>query len=387
MSISFSFGTYRTTYKNPYHKKALEYAVKKGINHIDTSSNYMDGQAEILIGEVLKNKKREDFKITSKGGYIQGDNLQRILDGWEVNEIVKYNESCYHSISPMFLKDQIQNSLKRLQSKYIDIYLLHNPEYYLIKNINEYSSKEDIEYHQNIMQLRIKKAFEFLEDEVKSGTIKGYGISSNSFAKNKDHIHFLEYKNLIKFTKEYGGENHNFKAIQFPMNPFEVDGEDAGIWAKQNHIKVQINRPLNAFSQNEMLRLATYNQCEEFDSLLKEVQTIPNNKMQKLISQLLDAKHNFSWAGQVDDTIDYQTIPFILEQIKLEKEYHELMYKFIRCYKKSVKHEMGKMIALRLNMKGSIDKQAIEFLKQKDYISNILIGMRDIEYVDRVLSY
>ena len=132
MIEKIGFGTYRTTFNNPVHIKALNHALDEGIKYIDTSSNYMFGEAEILVGQAMKGRNREEFEIVGKGGYIQGPNMQRLKDGWEVEELVEYAPECFHSISPMFLEDQIENSLKRLDMEYIDVYLLHNPEYYLM---------------------------------------------------------------------------------------------------------------------------------------------------------------------------------------------------------------------------------------------------------------
>lgn len=56
MLSQFSFGTYRTSNKNTIHKDAIIYAIEQGIKDFDTSSNYMFGDAERLIGEVLKIK-------------------------------------------------------------------------------------------------------------------------------------------------------------------------------------------------------------------------------------------------------------------------------------------------------------------------------------------
>ncbi len=81
MLSRFAFGTYRTTIHNPIHQEALHYALEKGIVDIDTSSNYMYGEAEELIGAAIKDFKREDIRIVSKGGYIQGPNLQRVQEG------------------------------------------------------------------------------------------------------------------------------------------------------------------------------------------------------------------------------------------------------------------------------------------------------------------
>ena len=47
------FGSYRVTLGNKTHEQALRQALQSGINLIDTSSNYGDGNAERLIGRVL----------------------------------------------------------------------------------------------------------------------------------------------------------------------------------------------------------------------------------------------------------------------------------------------------------------------------------------------
>ena len=51
----FGFGTYRIHLNNKDHAKTLEYALTNGINVIDTSTNYMDGLGEELIGSIIYN--------------------------------------------------------------------------------------------------------------------------------------------------------------------------------------------------------------------------------------------------------------------------------------------------------------------------------------------
>ena len=41
MLEKFSFGTYCTSFQNPVHQDAINYALDSGITHIDASSNYM----------------------------------------------------------------------------------------------------------------------------------------------------------------------------------------------------------------------------------------------------------------------------------------------------------------------------------------------------------
>jgi aryl-alcohol dehydrogenase-like predicted oxidoreductase len=387
MLEKISFGTYRTTFQNPVHQEAINYALDNGVKSIDTSSNYMYGEAEILIGQALQGRVREEFTIVSKGGYIQGSNLERVKEGWLVKDLVEYDPNCFHSISPMFLEDQIDNSLKRLQTPYIDTYLLHNPEYYLMTNLKGDATNEDIDKHHTIMQMRIKKAFEFLESQVKLGKIKSYGISSNSFAKQKNDYHFLEYKNLIDYAIEVGGKEHHFKVIQLPFNMYEKDGVPSAKYFHEKGIEVQANRPLNAFYMGGMLRLASYDSCEELPDLLEKVRKIKNKKLQELIDELIKIQSKFAFAGDIDDAIEHRVIPYIVQGIGLEEEYYETIDAFLTCYKQNIKHSLGKITAKKLELEEPLDKIALEYLLKKHYISKVLIGLRTKEYVDKVIAY
>lgn len=387
MLNKLSFGTYRTTYHNPVHQDAIVYALDNGITHIDTSSNYMYGEAEVLIGQALENRKRENITVVTKGGYIQGPTLQRVQDGWEVEDLVEHDPYCFHSISPMFLEDQIKNSLERLNLSYIDCYLLHNPEYYLMTNLKGDATNEDIDKHHQIMQDRIKKAFEFLETKVKDGTIKSYGISSNSFSKKDNDYHFLEYKNLVNMAIEVGGENHNFKVIQLPLNMFEKDGVPCAKWAHENGLEVHVNRPLNAFYMGGMLRLGSYKSCDKFAELLEEVKKIDNKQLQILIDDLIENQSNFGFAGDVDDTIEYQVIPYIIEKIKIDPKHYETIDSFLNCYKTNIKHSLEKITAKNLDITEPLDKAGIDYLLKKHYITRVLIGMRNEDYVKKAIAY
>ena len=47
-----------------------------------------------------------------------------------VPEIVEFNEKFWHCIHPEFLTEEITASMSRLGIETIDVYLLHNPEYF-----------------------------------------------------------------------------------------------------------------------------------------------------------------------------------------------------------------------------------------------------------------
>ncbi|QKF82329.1 aldo/keto reductase [Halarcobacter ebronensis] len=387
MLSKYSFGTYRVTYQNPLHKEALKFALDNGIKHIDTSSNYMYGEAEVLIGQVLENRKREDFVIVSKGGYIQGPLLKKVKEGLKVDDLVKYDEDCFHSINPDFISEQIEASLKRLNTSYIDVYLLHNPEYYLLKEIKGGMTAEAMLEHYNTMQQRIKRVFALLELKAKEGKIKAYGISSNSFAKKRSDMHFLEYKHLVGYAKEIMGDKHHFKVIQLPMNLFERDGEECAKWAHENGLEVQVNRPLNAFKENKMLRLASYDECINYELLLNQVKEIPNEHFQEALKELLAIENEYRWAGDVDDIIEYEVIPYMVNKAGLDPIYFQLFDNFLDGYKNNVKSKISKKVSEEIKIEEPLDFYALKFLEEKEYITRILVGMRDVRYVQKVLAY
>src|SRR3954454_6463702 len=137
------FGGYRTGRKSPDHRAALTAALAAGVNLIDTSSNYMLGDSERLIGEVLAESAvpRDEIVVVSKIGYVQGPNLdlahQRESDGRPFPDMVHYTDGCWHCIGPEFLEDQLTRAFDRLGLATIDVLLLHNPEYFFLDAVHQ----------------------------------------------------------------------------------------------------------------------------------------------------------------------------------------------------------------------------------------------------------
>ena len=80
---------------------AIRMAVELGLTHIDTAEYYGAGHAEELVGEAIEGMNREKLFITSK---VWHNHLHR--------------EDLLHSIKA---------SLKRLDTDYVDLYLVHWP--------------------------------------------------------------------------------------------------------------------------------------------------------------------------------------------------------------------------------------------------------------------
>ncbi|MBD3223992.1 MAG: hypothetical protein GF313_04645, partial [Caldithrix sp.] len=264
------FGTYRIHPDVDQHRQALAYALQNGINLIDTSSNYADGKAEELTGQVLQKLAeqgtvdRSSVIVVTKGGYIQGQNLtitkDRAVAGNSFPEVVELRENLQHCIHPDFLDDQIERSMQRLNLQTIDVYLLHNPEYYL-----KYAKEVDIPQREAIEEYyrRIEKAFSFLESEVDRGRIQYYGVSSNAFPRSDTEFEHTSLWRLLEIANSIKRKNH-FAVIQMPLNLMETqavtevnqnNGRTTLQIADENRIGTLINRPLNAVRQGKLIRL------------------------------------------------------------------------------------------------------------------------------------
>ncbi len=399
---SFAFGTYRISDQNPLHIEALKEALYSGIKLIDTSSNYTDGGAERAIAKALNSIENiyRDVEIVSKFGYIQGSNMLLHKDN-PFEEVVEYSPECYHSIAPSFMRDQLKRSLERLELNKLDCYLLHNPEYFIYDAINKNIAKEE---RLEELYKRIYKVFVALEKEVQNDTIGSYGISSNSFSKEHEDEDFLPYEDLITLAKnaaiEVGNENHSFTTIQLPINLVEQEGLKCAKWAQENGLRVLVNRPLNAFRNGLMFRLADYDEPTDYYQNLNELLEVSDTELLEplfnLVEQMDANKHKFGWIGDYELFVNSQILPNIKNMIKdIGKEAVDalLIYidKFLVSYREMVSFECS--ISTRVQLKSLVaecDKKlqecAFEFLQEQECIDYILVGMRKPSYVAEIVT-
>ncbi len=121
-------------------KDVVRQAINHGINLLDTAYIYGPERSEELVGEVVKEYPREQIKIATKGSH-------------EFDE----NQEVHQNNQPEYLKQQVENSLKRLQTDYIDLYYIHFPD--------DNTPKD--------------QAVAALQELKEQGKIKAIGVSSN----------------------------------------------------------------------------------------------------------------------------------------------------------------------------------------------------------------
>lgn len=122
---------------------AIQAGLDAGITFFDTAANYGAGHSERLLGRALQSK-REQVVIATKFGFLV-DEAQRQISAAPDQILANLRADC-------------ENSLRRLDTDYIDIYQLHDGSYDMAK---------------------APEVMEVLEQLVAEGKIRWYGWSTD----------------------------------------------------------------------------------------------------------------------------------------------------------------------------------------------------------------
>ncbi len=202
------------------YRQAMVRAVELGVNVIDSSINYRFQRSERSVGAAMKELESKGFDrsqiiVATKGGFIP-------FDGAPPTDVRSYFDETFikpgvadftdivagcHCMTPRYLLNQIDCSLKNLGLDCIDIYYVHNPEMQLG------------EVSQDDFSPRLEKAFEALEGAVAEGKIRMYGTATwNAYRVDRGGKDYLSLAEVEQIARRAGGDNHHFKVIQLPFN-------------------------------------------------------------------------------------------------------------------------------------------------------------------------
>jgi aryl-alcohol dehydrogenase-like predicted oxidoreductase len=149
----------------------LDYALDQGVNFIDTAELYAIppcaetyGATEKIIGSWLKQRgRRDDVVLASKIAGPGGDWVSHIRGGG-----TKFGQAD--------IEAAVDNSLRRLQTDYIDLYQLHWPE----RNTNYFGK---LGYQPDLEEVENTPVFETLQalaKQVRAGKIRHIGLSNET---------------------------------------------------------------------------------------------------------------------------------------------------------------------------------------------------------------
>jgi aryl-alcohol dehydrogenase-like predicted oxidoreductase len=128
--------------------RAIHAALDLGVNFFDSAANYGCGHSERILGQALKGKRNQAIIATKFG-----DNINE-----QTKDVVPYAENYETAPVAEHLREDLESSLKRLGTDYIDVYQLHVWGY-------------DIKKSREIRDV--------LEEMVKEGKIRCYGWSTD----------------------------------------------------------------------------------------------------------------------------------------------------------------------------------------------------------------
>ncbi len=203
-------------------KDAVKQSIEYGVNVIDTAINYRSQKAERSVGkaisELIQEGKisRDQIFVSTKNGYVTNDAdvqlgfWEYVADQYTKNGIVKEGDitSGYHCMTPSYLSDQLDRSLKNLDLECVDLMYLHNAVEGQIKDVSKEKFLENL-----------KSVFELYEQKRDEGKIKFYGMATwECFRVSTDNPQYLSLEDTVKMAKEVGGEHHGFRFIQLPYN-------------------------------------------------------------------------------------------------------------------------------------------------------------------------
>jgi aryl-alcohol dehydrogenase-like predicted oxidoreductase len=120
---------------------AIQTAMDLGVNFIDTSDAYGAGYSETLLGQALRGKRDRVILATKGGNVMVGPDRGK------------------RNFTPDYISRVLDESLKRLQTDYVDLYQLHNPTVDVIER---------------------GEVWEVLEGAKQAGKIRHYGVSINT---------------------------------------------------------------------------------------------------------------------------------------------------------------------------------------------------------------
>lgn len=148
-AVGFGVWTVSTTWwgidDDAYAVDLLRKAYDLGVTFFDTADTYGNGKGETIVADALGNV-RDKIVIATKFGYDIYNNPDRREGQRELPQ----------DFSTRHVRFALEQSLKRLGTDYIDIYLLHNPRLWAIES---------------------DELFDLLDEFKREGKVRHYGVA------------------------------------------------------------------------------------------------------------------------------------------------------------------------------------------------------------------
>ena len=263
----------------------IKECLDNGINFFDTANVYTEGESEEFIGRAIKKyAKREEVVIATKCGINMTQNPKPNTVG----------------LSRKLIFDEVEKSLKRLDTDYIDLYIVHHPD----------------------PNTPVEETMEALNDLVKMGKVRYIGASNMKawqFAKYQYTAKMHGWAQFISLENAHNIFQREDERELFPML------EDMGV--SLTAYKILSGGRLSRNNQEQTERSKTQKLNEKELEMNQRIQSVANkyncSKADVLIAWELSKKPidvvlvGTTKFGRITDTIKALDIKLSEEDIKV----------------------------------------------------------------------
>lgn len=173
-------------------ERIIKHALNNNINFFDTANGYSKGTGEEYLGKALKNNISRNKVIIASKVYFNPGRLSRKA-----------------------IFREIEGSLKRLGTDYLDFYIIHRFDY----------------------ETPIEETMEALNDLVKSGKVRAIGASAMYGYQFQKMQNIAEKNNWVKFTVMENHYNLLYREDERELIPICIEQTDLVAKGKYDHTK------------------------------------------------------------------------------------------------------------------------------------------------------
>ncbi len=244
--------------------------IEKGVNYIDTSNSYMNGNSERQIGRVLKEVGRDRVHVGTKF-HLRGN--------WSEESII----------------DSVDGSLKRLQTDYLDVLLIHG------------ASDPD-----HLTDERILGAFDTLK---KQGKYRFRGLSCHS-----------NHHEVVTKAVECG----HYDMVQFGYNVFDIQDTEKKVETYEDYLGASGTRKLIRLAKSKDVGIIAMKTLKVGGRRqdLKEYKTGDTSIFQAMLKWALE---NQDISSVVTEILTFQQMEedLAVPGQPLSKEERKTLYRFV----------------------------------------------------------
>lgn len=238
--LSFGTASLHHILKESSRCKVLDKAIEIGITHFDTARLYGHGMSEKTLGKYFSKETRKNVTISTKFGISANPLYEKFPIAMYSQKVLNklYKTSDNYPLRNLSIKEcevNLFKSLKSLQTDWLDIYYLHEPELEDIEQLDDV-----ILWLQNLKQKGVVRSFGLAGNvhkciEIEKKYPKVFDILQvEDSIENKESLLLQSVQRPIQFTFGYMRRNSVLSPEETFKKALEQNNEGSIIVSSRN---------------------------------------------------------------------------------------------------------------------------------------------------------